>query len=76
MQTFNQSLATLYLKKVITLEAAMGRSSNADELKDLIERGSGVNQSYAGQGKPGMNPNTHPSPYMQGRTIGQRPPVR
>src|SRR5437870_8716310 len=31
MQTFNQSLATLYHKKQITLEVAMQRSSNADE---------------------------------------------
>lgn len=39
MQTFNQSLATLYLQKVITLETAMLRSSNADELQDMINRG-------------------------------------
>ena len=76
MQTFNQSLATLYQKKLIKLELAMQRSSNADELKDLIERGSGVNQSYGGQAKPGMPPTNHPSPYMQGRPVGQRPPVR
>ncbi len=75
MQTFNQALASLYLKKVITLDTAMQRSSNADELKDLIDRGSGLNQSY-GQAKPGANSQNHPSPYMQGRTIGQRPPVR
>jgi twitching motility protein PilT len=43
MQTFNQSLATLYLKKLITLEAALSRSSMPDELQDLINRGSGVN---------------------------------
>jgi twitching motility protein PilT len=73
MQTFNQSLATLYQKRVITLETAMQRSSNVDELKDLIERGSGVNQSYGGQVKPGM---PQGSPYAQGRPIGQRPPVR
>lgn len=72
MQTFNQSLATLYHKRQITLETAMQRSSNADELKELIDRGSGINQSYAGQGKPTANQ----SPYMQGRPIGQRPPVR
>ena len=76
MQTFNQALASLYLKKQISLETAMQRSSNADELKDLIDRGSGLNQSYSGQAKPGMNPTNHPSPYMQGRTIGNRPPVR
>ena len=76
MQTFNQSLATLYQKKLIKLEMAMQRSSNADELKDLIERGSGINQSYGGQTKPSMPPTNHPSPYMQGRSVGQRPPVR
>lgn len=72
MQTFNQALASLYQKRLITLDAAMGRTSNADELKDLIERGSGVNQSYGGQAKP-----TAPgSPYAQGRPVGQRPPIR
>ena len=50
----------------------MQRSSNPDELKDLIERGSGLNQAYGGQGKPAI----HPSPYSQGRNVGQRPPVR
>ena len=39
MQTFNQSLASLYFKKQITLEMAMARSSNTDELQDLITRG-------------------------------------
>src|SRR5213079_2256483 len=33
MQTFNQSLATLYLTKQITLDTAMLRSSNPDELQ-------------------------------------------
>lgn len=72
MQTFNQSLATLYHKRQITLETAMQRSSNADELKELIDRGSGINQSYNGQAKPMGGQ----SPYMQGRPIGQRPPIR
>src|SRR6188474_401484 len=43
MQTFNQSLATLYLKKLISLEQALSRSSMPDELQELINRGSGVN---------------------------------
>src|SRR5450631_3285889 len=43
MQTFNQSLATLNHKRLITLDTAMQRSSNADELKELIDRGSGLN---------------------------------
>ena len=49
MQTFNQALASLFHKRQITLDVAMQRSSNADELKELIERGSGLNQSYGGQ---------------------------
>ncbi len=76
MQTFNQALATLHHKRLITMETAMQRSSNADELKELIERGSGLNQSYTGQGKPAVAPGSHASPYAQGRTIGERPPVR
>ena len=45
MQTFNQSLATLYFKKQITLELALARSSNPDELQDLINRGAGLLQT-------------------------------
>src|SRR5713226_3990222 len=43
MQTFNQSLATLYHRKLITLENALSRSSNPDELQELISRGAGLN---------------------------------
>jgi len=39
MQTMNQSLAMLYLKKQITLEEAVGRSSDPDELKNIISKG-------------------------------------
>jgi twitching motility protein PilT len=45
MQTFNQSLASLYFKKQITLEMAMARSSNQDELQDLINRGAAALQT-------------------------------
>jgi twitching motility protein PilT len=38
MQTLNQSLASLYQKRSITLETAMTITSNADELKELCER--------------------------------------
>ncbi len=72
MQTFNQALATLYMSRQISLDVAMQRTSNADELKDLIDRGSGLNNAYNGQGKPPM-PNGAGSPYAQGRPIGQRP---
>jgi twitching motility protein PilT len=39
MQTFNQSLASLYFQKQISLETAMARSSMPDELQDIINRG-------------------------------------
>jgi twitching motility protein PilT len=42
MQTANQSLASLYQKRLITLETAIGASSNRDELQDMINRGVGV----------------------------------
>jgi twitching motility protein PilT len=39
MQTFNQSLAALYFRRMITLETAMSRSSYPDELQEIISRG-------------------------------------
>ena len=39
MQTFNQSLAALYFKRMITLETALARSSYPDELQEIINRG-------------------------------------
>src|SRR3982075_4745584 len=39
MQTFNQALASAYFQKQITLEMAMTRSSNQDELQEMISRG-------------------------------------
>jgi twitching motility protein PilT len=63
MQTANQSLASLHQKRLITLETAMGASSNRDELQDMITRGVGV---VAGAGL-GRTPGT---------VSGARPPVR
>jgi twitching motility protein PilT len=42
MQTMNQSLATLYQRRLISLEAALGASSLKDELEQMIARGAGV----------------------------------
>jgi len=39
MQTFNQSLASLYFKRMITLQTALARSSYPDELQEIISRG-------------------------------------
>jgi twitching motility protein PilT len=63
MQTANQSLASLHQKRLITLETAMGASSNRDELQDMITRGVGV---VAGAGL-GRTPGT---------VSGARPPAR
>jgi twitching motility protein PilT len=53
-QTFNQSLATLYLSRQVTLEAAMAASSLKDELHDMIQRGVGVVQGAGLGQRPGM----------------------
>jgi len=88
MQTFNQALATLYHKRLITLETAMQRSSNTDELRDLIEHGAGINTEqasgppapprHAGTPPPAQRPapGQHPSPYAQPRPVGARPTPR
>jgi twitching motility protein PilT len=47
MQTMNQSLFSLYQRRVISLDDAMGRSSEPDELKQML----------ASAGTPGMNRN-------------------
>jgi len=53
MQTFNQSLATLYFRKQISLQTAMARTSNPDELQDMINRGTGLIDQPSGP--PTMN---------------------
>ena len=42
MQTLNDALYQLHMKRSITLETAMSASSNRDELQDMINRGVGV----------------------------------
>lgn len=51
MQTFNQSLAGLYLQKKISLQTAMNTSNNVEELQQLIGRGSGTTPT--GKSGPG-----------------------
>ena len=50
MQTLNQALCELFLKRHITLEDAMARSSDVDELKTLIASGGGGGAGAAGPG--------------------------
>jgi twitching motility protein PilT len=52
MQTANQSLVSLYQKRLITLETAMMSSSNRDELQDMITRGVGVVAGAGLGGRP------------------------
>jgi twitching motility protein PilT len=42
MQTMNQSLASLYVKRLISMDDAMARSSDQDELRNLINQGGGT----------------------------------
>src|SRR6204780_3803788 len=49
MQTFNQALATAYLQKLVSLEVALQRSSNPEELQEMINRGASLtNRSGTG----------------------------
>src|SRR5215468_1045312 len=60
MQTANQSLASLFMRRQITLDTAMGSSSNRDELQEMINRGVGV-VAGAGMGsRPGTTPPARP----------------
>jgi twitching motility protein PilT len=48
MQTFNQSLCDLYLRKQISLDEAIGHTSEGDELKTMILNGGGSLGNMAG----------------------------
>src|SRR5437867_7652844 len=62
MQTFNQSLASLFHKRQISRETAMQRTSNVNELRDLIERGAGLNSGNGSQIRPGVSPAAYGQP--------------
>jgi twitching motility protein PilT len=53
MQTFNQSLASLYFRKLVSLDMIMSMSSSPEELTDIIQRREGVKITPNGQ--PGMS---------------------
>ncbi|MEO7796065.1 MAG: type IV pilus twitching motility protein PilT [Thermoanaerobaculia bacterium] len=54
MQTFNQALAALYFKRMISLQVALNRSSYPEELQEIISRGpTAMNQNMIeGPGAP------------------------
>src|SRR5881394_1846578 len=66
MQTFNQSLASLFHKRQITRETAMQRTSNINELRDLIDRGLGLNNGNGSPARP------VPQQYGQPRVIARK----
>jgi twitching motility protein PilT len=47
MQTFNQSLAALVAKRLVTVDEAMGRSSDPDELRTMLLAGQGAQRPPA-----------------------------
>jgi len=53
MQTMNQALVDLYLRKVISLDEAMGYTSEMDELKTMILNGGGSLGNLAPAPQPG-----------------------
>jgi twitching motility protein PilT len=44
MQTFNQSLADLVQRELVSVDIAMSRSSDPDELRNMLETGRGLSQ--------------------------------
>jgi len=54
MQTFNQSLASLYLRGQITLDTAMNISYKPEELTEIIERREGLGVSSQGYSQAKM----------------------
>jgi twitching motility protein PilT len=52
MQTFNQALAQLLMRRLITQDEAFGRSSDADELRNLLASG-GATPGQRPAGPPG-----------------------
>ncbi len=57
MQTFNQALASLLSKKIISMDEAFGRTNDPDELKNMIASGGGGNlPGQMPMGAPGRPP--------------------
>ena len=55
MQTFNQALATLYHRRMISLQVALAYSSYPDELPDMINRGVGTVNATPDARRAGRN---------------------
>jgi hypothetical protein len=74
MQTFNQSLATLYFKKQITLQLALSMSSHPDELQDMTTEvpGSSTCPRWTGRGRRRVRRPTAPVSFERFRRTAMR----
>jgi twitching motility protein PilT len=55
MQTFNQALASLLARKVISMDEAFGRSSDPEELKNILASGGGGAGALPGHSSSGVS---------------------
>ncbi|HEK86574.1 MAG TPA: type IV pili twitching motility protein PilT, partial [Candidatus Aminicenantes bacterium] len=53
MQTMNQSLASLYFRRLITMDTAMSVTANPEELIDIIQRHEGTTGKKGAASFPG-----------------------
>jgi twitching motility protein PilT len=56
MQTFNQSLSDLVQRGDITMDVGLSYSSNPEELREMINRGSGTLNAQPGAANQGKGP--------------------
>lgn len=56
MQTFNQALASLIMRRVISRDLGMSTSSMPDELSEMLDRGVGLPQTAAPGAQGGVQP--------------------
>jgi Tfp pilus assembly ATPase PilU len=68
MQTFNQSLADLYIHGKVDLETAMARSSMPEELQELINRNVTLGGRQMNAQPPGM-----PGGPPRGPVVARKP---
>ncbi|MBM4784021.1 MAG: PilT/PilU family type 4a pilus ATPase [Archangiaceae bacterium] len=60
MQTFNQALGQLLSRKLISMEEAFARTSDADELKNILATGGGGGMQLPGHAAQGALPTRGP----------------
>jgi len=71
MQTLNQSLLNLFTKRLITLEDCLGRSSDPDELKNMIAAAQSARPGQQATAAGGLA-----TPSFAGPRAGEQQPAR